>query len=108
MADVKEQLAKIEELAKEDEEFRKAFFAAVDTKDAEKLVSLINSRGFDLTADDLELSVESRSLDEAELESVAGGKTRYEKIDEYCGKAGAFGCGAGLLVALWSPDYTAD
>ena len=39
-------------------------------------------------------------VDEAELQAVAGGANRYEKLNEYCSDAGEFMCGLGLGVAL--------
>ena len=109
MADRKEQFAKIEALAKEDEQFRSEIFAAVKAQDVDSLISLINSKGFELTADDLvPQSDDGQLVDDAELAAVAGGDGRMTKIDDYCGNAGAFMCGMGLAVAFWSPDFAPD
>ena len=109
MADFKEEVAKIEALAKEDEQFRNEYFAAVESKDVDKIAALLTSRGFEAAAKEMRAQVENGvEMDEAELDAVAGGVNRFEKLDEYCSDAGAFMCGLGLAVALWSPDYKDD
>ena len=109
MANIKEEVAKIEALAKEDEQFRNDYFAAVKAQDLDGLLDLFASKGFEVTLDGLKSHAdEAQEVDDAELDAVAGGKGRLEKIDEYCGNPGAFMCGMGLAVACWSPDYTGD
>ena len=109
MADIKEQIAKIEALAKEDEQFRNDYIAAVKAQDVDGLTALFAEKGFEVTFEDLQAQAdEGREIDEAELKAVAGGEGRASKIDDYCGTAGAVMCGMGLGVALWSPDYKSD
>ena len=109
MADFKEQVAKIEELAKNDEQFRNDYIDVVKAQDIDGIASLLTSKGFEITAEELRGQIEdSREMDEAELNAVAGGANRYEKLDEYCGDAGNFMCGLGLAVALWSPSFEDD
>lgn len=104
MAGFKEEIAKIEELAKEDEQFRNEYLAAVKSQDVDKCIELFASRGFTAAAEGLRAEIENgKEVDEAELDAVAGGGTRGQHITEYCGRTNAFFCGAGLGVALWSP-----
>ena len=106
MADIKEQIAKIEALAKEDEAFRNEYIAAIKTQDAEKLVAFLTSKGFEVEASDIDFS--GQELDEDELQNIAGGADRWEKIDEACSGTGAFFCGFGAFVAFWSPAMSGD
>ncbi|MBQ9005053.1 MAG: hypothetical protein IJ092_01645 [Atopobiaceae bacterium] len=106
MANLKEQIAKIEALAKEDEAFRDEYIAAIKAQDADKLVAFLTSKGFEVDADDVDFS--GQELDEDELQNVAGGDNRWEKVGDYCEESGAFLCGLGLFVAFWSPDYSSD
>ena len=106
MADIKEQIAKIEALAKEDEAFRNEYIAAIKAQDPEKLAAFLTSKGFEVEASDIEFS--GQELDEDELENVAGGADRWEKIDEQCSGTGAFFCGFGAFVAFWSPAMNGD
>ena len=106
MADIKEQIAKIETLAKEDEAFRNEYIAAIKAQDPEKLATFLTSKGFEVEASDIEFS--GQELDEDELENVAGGADRWEKIDEQCSGTGAFFCGFGAFVAFWSPAMNSD
>lgn len=46
MADFKEEIAKIEEPAKEDEQFRNEYFAAVTAQDVDGCMNLLASKGF--------------------------------------------------------------
>ena len=109
MADFKEEIAKIEELAKEDEQFRNEYFAAVEARDVDACANLLASKGFAAAAEGLRAQMnDGVEVDEAELQAVAGGANRYEKLDEYCGDAGHFMCGLGLGVALWSPSFNDD
>ena len=106
MADLKEQIAKIEALAKEDEAFRDEYIAAIKAQDPEKLAAFFASKGFEVEASDIEFS--GQELDEDELQNVAGGADRWEKIDEKCSSAGAVGCGFAAFVAFWSPALKDD
>ena len=106
MADLKEQIAKIEALAKEDEAFRNEYIAAIKTQDAEKLVAFLASKGFEIEVGDIEFA--GRELDEDELQNVAGGADRWEKVGNDCSGAGAFFCGFGAFVAFWSKEYSGD
>ena len=106
MADLREQIAKIEALAKEDEAFRDEYIAAIKTQDAEKLVAFFASKGFEVDVDDVNFT--GQELNEEELQNVAGGRTRLDKINDYCGGAGAFMCGFEILNALWAPDVKGD
>lgn len=109
MADFKEEIAKIEALAKEDEQFRNEYIAAIEAKDIDGIAAFLTSKGFEATAAEMKAQLENGiEVDEAELEAVAGGANRYEKLDEYCDDAGAFMCGLGLAVALWSPSFNDD
>ena len=109
MADFKEEIAKIEELAKEDEQFRNEYFEAVKAKDVEKCAEFLTAKGFKDAAEGLRARMnDGAEIDEAELQAVAGGANRYEKLNEYCSDAGAFMCGLGLGVALWSPSFEDD
>ena len=109
MADFKEDVAKVEKLAKENEQFRNEYFAAVESKDVNRIADLLTSNGFEAAAAELKARIENGiEVDEAELEAVAGGANRFEKLNEYCSDAGEFMCGLGLAVALWSPDFKDD
>ena len=109
MTGFKEEIAKVEELAKEDEQFRKEYFAAVEAKDVNACADLLASKGFEAAAKALRDQTDNGvEVDEAELQAVAGGAKRWEKLDEYCGDAGGFMCGLGLAVALWSPSFEDD
>ena len=109
MADFKEEIAKIEKLANEDEQFRSEYFAVVEAKDTDACAKLLASKGFEAAAKALRDQIDNGvEVDEAELQAVAGGANRYEKLDEYCSDAGSFMCGLGLAVALWSPSFNDD
>lgn len=106
MADLKEQVAKIEALAKEDEAFRDEYIAAIKAQDAEKLVAFFASKGFEVDAGDIEFS--GRELDDDELQNVAGGADRWERVGNDRSGVGAFFCGLGAFVAFWSGAYSGD
>ena len=106
MADLKEQIAKIEALAKEDEAFRDEYIAAIKTQDADKLAAFFASRGFEVDASDIEFA--GQELDENELQNIVGGADRWEKVGNDCSGAGAFFCGFGAFVAFWSKEYSGD
>ena len=106
MSDLKEQITKIEALAKEDEAFRDEYIAAIKTQDAEKLAAFLASKGFEVEVSDIEFS--GQELDDDELQNVAGGADRWEKIDEMCSGTGAVLCGFGAFVAFWSPALKDD
>lgn len=109
MADYKEEIAKIEELAKEDERFRSEYLAAVESKDVDRIAALFASNGFEAAAEELRARAgDGPEMDEAELDAVAGGSTRYEKLDELCGSSRGFLCGLMGAVALWVPSYQDD
>ena len=109
MADLKEKVAEIEALAKEDEQFRNDYIDAVKAQDIEGIAALLTSKGFEITAEELQAQIDgAREMDEAELQAVAGGANRFEKINEYCGDTGEFLCGFGLGVALYSPKFNDD
>ena len=109
MADFKEEVAKVEELAKEDEQFRNEYFAAVESQDVDRIATLLVSRGFEAAANEMRTQIENDvEIDEEELNAVAGGANRFEKLNEYCSDAGEFMCGLGFAVALWSPSYQDD
>lgn len=92
-----------------DEKFRNDYFAAVKAQDLDGIAALFASKEIKVTAKDLQdLADEAREIDEAELEAVAGGDGRASRIDDFCGIAGAIGCGMGLVVAMWSPDFESD
>ena len=99
----------IEALAQEDEQFRSEHIAAVEARDTDKVVAFLASKGFEATAEKLRDQVENGlEIDEAELQAVAGGANRYEKLDEYSGGAGSFMFGLGLASALWCPSFKDD
>ena len=109
MADFKEEIAKIEEFAKENKQFRNEYLAAIESQDIDKIAALFAANGFEAAAEELRTRAgDGPEMDEAELDAIAGGANRYEKLDELCGKAGGFFCGLGAGVALWSPDYKDD
>lgn len=109
MADFKEEIAKVEAFAKENEQFRNEYFAAVESQDIDACINLLKSKGFEAAAEGVRAQFDNGlEIDEAELQSVAGGANRYEKLNEYCSDAGEFMCGLGLAVALWSPSFSDD
>ena len=71
MADRKEQIAKIEALAKEDEAFRDEYIAAIKTQDADKLAAFLASKGFEVDASDIEFSDGCEPLGYAVARSLA-------------------------------------
>ena len=106
MADLKEELAKIEQLAKEDERFHGEFIVVVETRITERVAAFLTSKGFAVAAEELRSQVnDGIDVDEAELQAVVGGSSRSEKVEAYCGDLSSFFCGFALASALWNPSY---
>lgn len=113
MPSIKEKIAKIDALAKEDEQFRNDLKALVEAKDVDGVLALVNSRGCELTAEDFPLRPDDiQELDDAELDAVAGGydiDDAEKQAEEVYGGAGGcwyFGvvvCAAAIGVAFWMP-----
>ena len=104
MADFKEEIAKIEEFAKENKQFRNEYLAAIESQDIDKIAALFAANGFEVAAEELRTRAgDGPEMDEAELDAIAGGADRYETLDKLCGNSRSFLCGLMGAVALWVP-----
>lgn len=66
----------------------------------------LTSKGFAAVAEKQQSQFDDGvEVDEAELQAVAGGSTRSQKVEEYCGDLNSFMCGFALANALWNPSY---
>ena len=105
MADFKEEIAKIEKFAKEDEQFRNEYLAAIESQDFDKIADLFAANGFEAAAEELRARAgDGPEMDEAELDAIAGGADRIEQLDRLCGNSRSFLCGLIGAVALWMPE----
>lgn len=109
MADLKERLAKLDEVSKADEAFGERFAAAMTAHDKDAIIALAAEKDVVLTDEDFVMpDLDAMDLDDAELEAVAGGKD-WEKvargIDKDCHYGSAVACGAFFGVALWGVKF---